>query len=462
MKVLKFGGTSISSCESIHRVLNILKQVALEDYPLVIVVSAFQGVTNKLDSVIKAVSNGDNNYLSIFNEILNIHSQIASSVFNKRELALLKEEILPLNKERKGFVAKLHLKGFLSQRSRDYILAFGERFSATIITHFLNVKGFPVEFLDARKLIVTNKSYGKAKVKQKLTMKNIVGYFENNGGTKVVTGFIAATLDGVTTTLGRGGSDYSAAIFGTALNAECIVKWTDVDGIMTADPKIVKNPFSLNNITFGELFRMSKFNSRVVVHPKAIYPLVKKNIPLLIKNTFNSDFQGTFVSNLNKNNLKIISVLEDCCLLKLNIRNPTLLKILKMLKKKLDLFFSIDVAKNDWKYYILSNHDLITLLAALGDSKNSLSNSTTNVEIIDKNISLVTLISSSLKIEKELKTIKSVLRTNKIDLLACKRFSLSLSIILRSVYTHKAVNILHESLYNKFSHCDWETGNYKC
>lgn len=212
----------------------------------------------------------------------------------------------------------IELLGELSNRTLDLVASFGERLSAYIVSQYINQK-FPTEYLDARTLIVTDDHFTYAKVDFKKTDQNIAEYFKHHSKLQLITGFIGATPDNETTTLGRGGSDYSASIFGAALQAEEIEIWTDVNGIMSADPRKAKKAFTLDAITYKEAMEMSHFGAKVI-HPPTMRPAMQKNIPIRIKNTMQPDFTGSVINNEGSflsSAIKGISSINDIALLQL-------------------------------------------------------------------------------------------------------------------------------------------------
>ncbi|MDR0663305.1 MAG: bifunctional aspartate kinase/homoserine dehydrogenase I, partial [Spirochaetaceae bacterium] len=189
----------------------------------------------------------------------------------------------------------------ISPRSLDYIMSFGERLAASLVARCFKARGVEAEYLDSRTLIKTDNRHGGAKVFTKESYKNIKNYISGHQALQIAAGFIASTRDGTTTTLGRGGSDYTAAIFGAALDAERVEIWTDVDGILTADPKMVKNAFCIDEITYSEAVEMSHFGARVL-YPPTVQPLLEKKIPIWIGNSANPEAKGTLISDKKADN----------------------------------------------------------------------------------------------------------------------------------------------------------------
>ncbi len=319
MKVLKFGGTSVGSVQSIQTLLNILKNEAAGTDKPVVVLSAMSGVTNLLIAMAEDAAKGTDFTASL-------------AELEKRHFDVVKS-LLDIQNQNPAFTRlKIHfnqledlLQGVLTLReltpkTRDLVLSFGERCSTLMISK-ISAQHYPEAlFVDASHLIKTDSSYGQAKVNTALTEILIREFVkENKGKMLFVTGFIAGNDEGQITTLGRGGSDYTAAIIGSALNASEIQIWTDVNGMMTADPRMVKKAFSLEELTYTEAMELSYFGAKVI-YPPTMTPAFLKKIPIVIKNTFEPDFEGTVIrqecqpSNLaikgisSINNISIINV----------------------------------------------------------------------------------------------------------------------------------------------------------
>lgn len=289
IKVLKFGGSSLASPERIQSVGEIILK-EIENQPVIVVVSAFHSVTNQLLQCAKLAENHDDSYIRIFDAIAKKHIETMQNLVttpNARILTLLEE----LKKHLEG----VHLVHECSLRSLDLIASFGERLSAEIITFYLNTK-IPTSFADARDFIVTDDRYTEARVLFSETNKAIKKFFKNNEQLVIATGFIGASEKGETTTIGRDGSDYSAAIIGAALNASQIEIWTDVDGIYTADPRIVERAYVIPHVSYEEAMELSHFGAKVL-HSAAIAPAIREQIPILIKNSFQPEAPGTLISN---------------------------------------------------------------------------------------------------------------------------------------------------------------------
>jgi len=294
MKVLKFGGTSVGSVQSIKTLLKILENEVTADDKPVVVLSAMSGVTNLLIAMAEGAAEGrdfteglaelERRHFDVVKNHLNVQNQNPAFTRLKiffNQLEDLLQGILTLRE--------------LTPKTRDTVLSYGERCS-TLMIGKIAAQDFPGAIsVDASELIKTDSSFGQARVDTDLTERLIrVFYMENKDKLLLVTGFIASNDANQITTLGRGGSDYTAAIFGSALNAEEIQIWTDVNGMMTADPRMVTKAFSLPELTYTEAMELSYFGAKVI-YPPTMIPAFLKKIPIVIKNTFDTDFEGTII-----------------------------------------------------------------------------------------------------------------------------------------------------------------------
>ncbi|MDR2922841.1 MAG: bifunctional aspartate kinase/homoserine dehydrogenase I [Treponema sp.] len=300
MKILKFGGTSVGSPEGINRILGIAKSRNLKKEGAIIVVSAFSGITDALIGIARKAASGEA-ITEKFGEIEARHKNAAAHFLKAADRKAAVADVSVLLTELNRILEGIALLGELSTRTLDLIMSFGERLSASIIARIFCANAMEAAFLDARSLIVSNDRFGNAQYISHPTYENIYSFF--NGHAKkskapihIATGFIAATKEGQTTTLGRGGSDLTAAIFGAALGVEEVEIWTDVDGIQTADPKLVKNSFRINEMLYTEAMEISHFGAKVLF-PPTIKPALEKGIPISIRNTFNPEGEGTRIVN---------------------------------------------------------------------------------------------------------------------------------------------------------------------
>jgi bifunctional aspartokinase / homoserine dehydrogenase 1 len=289
MIVLKFGGTSVGSSESIRIVREIVES---QTEPCALVVSAFAGITDMIIATATKAMERDPSYKEELMEFRSIHFDTINDLLeeDKREFTL--KEVDLLIDEFQDILQGVYLLQDLSDKSMDYILSFGERLSAQIISKFIP----ETVYLDARKIILTDSNHTKANVNISESGKRIQKELENLQKAVIIPGFIASDAEGKTTTLGRGGSDYTAAIIAAATKASLLEIWTDVDGFMTADPRIVKQAYPIECMTYEEAMELSHFGARVVYTPTLI-PAFKESIPIKIRNTFNREAPGTLISH---------------------------------------------------------------------------------------------------------------------------------------------------------------------
>lgn len=296
LKVLKFGGTSVGAADRIEAVKNIVSQSLQACDRLVVIVSAMGGVTDALIDTAQKAQAGNPAYKDQLDEIYYRHRKAAEALFNPETLTNIQPYLREQTRNLENLLYGVSLIKELSPRVLDTVMSYGETVSSYLIAQYFAHAMPNVVHLDARQLIKTDSHFGSAVVNFTQTNANLQQAIGNEGkGVFVMGGFIATNPNNVVTTLGRGGSDYTAAIVGAALNAAEIEIWTDVDGVMTADPRKVKKAFSLPQMTYEEAMEMSHFGAKVI-HPPTIQPALDKQIPLRIRNTFNPAFQGTFIS----------------------------------------------------------------------------------------------------------------------------------------------------------------------
>jgi aspartokinase/homoserine dehydrogenase 1 len=299
MKVLKFGGSSVASPDGIRGAARIILQAAKKER-VVVVVSAFQGITNQLIDCARLAERGDEAYLPALEAIGRRHTAALRRLCGSRGAPSTRAAVREHLKELHDVLQGVNLLRHCPPRALDLVASFGERLSALILSSFLNLRR-PSRSVDTRGLIITDEHFTRAAVSFERTNKALSGHFRSLWAGRsrhlipVATGFIGATEDGRTTTLGRNGSDYSAAIIGAALNASLIEIWTDVDGILSADPALVPAAFVLPQMTYEEALELSYFGAKVL-HSATIAPAVAKNIPIRIRNTMHPEAPGTLIS----------------------------------------------------------------------------------------------------------------------------------------------------------------------
>ena len=320
MKVIKFGGTSVGSSENINKVIKIVNN-ASENDAVVVVVSAVGGITDKLMNASSKAISKDLDYKSDFNTLKQQHIEIIDALLTGASLENTKDIILEKLSELEKLLDGIYLINELSPQTTDKLLSFGELMSSLIIFEAMQQEGLNVQLKNSQNLIVTDSNFTNAAVQFEETNANITSYFAHND--KLITilpGFIAKSEDGEITTLGRGGSDYTAAIVASALNANSLEIWTDVSGMFTTNPKLVKQAKPIQKLSYYEAIELSHFGAKVL-YPPTVLPVLSKNIPILIKNTMAPDEDGTLITknveNGSTNPIKGISNVNGISLLTL-------------------------------------------------------------------------------------------------------------------------------------------------
>ncbi|HEV8285323.1 MAG TPA: bifunctional aspartate kinase/homoserine dehydrogenase I [Chitinophagaceae bacterium] len=305
MKVLKFGGTSVANAENIEKVIGIVKE-KLNDDPLVVIISALGGTTDALLECGKLAAAGDEKYKEKLQEIEQRHITAVKELIPVQHQSALLSLVKKMCNEIEDLCNGIFLLNELSPRTIDKLLSYGELFSSQIITSAFVTKGIEAKWIDTTEIIKTNSDFGSAAVDFAVTNENIQRSLKQaNEKLFIVPGFIASDAKHITTTLGRGGSDYTAAIFAAAVDASSLEIWTDVSGMMTADPRWVANARIISSISYQEAMELSHFGAKVI-YPPTIQPVLSKNIPVWIKNTFAKDEHGTVIKNDAENDGNII------------------------------------------------------------------------------------------------------------------------------------------------------------
>lgn len=312
MKVLKFGGTSVGSAESI---LNVKKIVESQSEPVIVVVSALGGITDKLIKTSQLAVDGDASYQESFKEIVERHENMVNTVIpagEKREnlMAVVRESL----EELKSIYQGVYLIKDLSPKTSAAIVSYGERISTRIVSTLIEGS----EWFDSREFIKTEVKQGRKRLATEITNKLVKQNWKTIPNISVVGGFISTDAEsGEITNLGRGGSDYTASIIAAALDASVLEIWTDVDGFMTADPRVISAAYVIPELSYVEAMELCNFGAKVV-YPPTIYPVCIKNIPILIKNTFNPDAPGSIIKDVvkdDKRSIKGISSIKGTSLI---------------------------------------------------------------------------------------------------------------------------------------------------
>ena len=307
MKVLKFGGTSVGSVASILSLQKIVEKEA-KHQPIIVVVSALGGITDQLIATSQLALKGDERWRSEFDSIVARHHKMIDAIItDPHDRESLFNNVDSLFEQLQSIYYGVFLIHDLSHKTEDTIVSYGERLSSRIVATL--IRG--AKWFDSRKFIKTEEKQGKRSLDSELTNKLVLDTFSDLPRISLVPGFIAQDRDsGDITNLGRGGSDYTASILAASLNAEVLEIWTDVDGFMTADPRVIKSAYTINELSYTEAMELCNFGAKVV-YPPTIYPVCVKNIPIKVKNTFNPDGKGTIIKSHVENNQKPIKGLSS-------------------------------------------------------------------------------------------------------------------------------------------------------
>ncbi|HUJ84441.1 MAG TPA: aspartate kinase [Candidatus Acidoferrales bacterium] len=322
--VMKFGGSSVATGENIRHVSGIVTQQAKSDCRIAVVVSALAGVTNSLIEVAEQARKSDEKHIQAFTKGLSkkhlaaIESAINSKAIQKEVTQITEKTIAELEKVLTGIC----YVGELTPKSKDYVLSFGERLSAPIVWGAIKDRKLESQCFTGKEAgIVTDSNFGEADPLMNFTthlIRERLSPLLEKGIIPVVTGYIAADQNGVVTTVGRGGSDYTATILGVALGADEIWIWTDVEGIMTTDPKIVPSAKMLPQLSYQEAAEMAIFGAKAM-HPRALEPVIKQNVPVRIRSVFHPENIGTLITaeplSNSKEAVKAVAMIKDVAML---------------------------------------------------------------------------------------------------------------------------------------------------
>jgi aspartokinase/homoserine dehydrogenase 1 len=453
MKVLKFGGSSVGSSDDI---LNVKRIIESQEDQVVVVVSAIQGITDKLEELAVLAAENDRDFFKIYNEIEAKHLGIINTLFDEP----LKKEVLRqvnvLFKELGKIINGLCMVNDLTLKIKDRILSYGEQLSSLILSRLVA----NTELINIKNYIKTNSDFGKASVNFIHTNRLLRYRFKTIKKTAIVPGFIGSSDRNEVTTLGRGGSDYTAAIIAAALGADRLEIWTDVDGFMTADPRKVKKAFAIESLSYAEAMELSHFGAAVVYTP-TIQPVYQKNIEVSIYNTFNPAAKGTIITQQSANAgdslIKGISSIDEIALL--TLQGPGMVGVKGISGR---LFGAL--ANKDINIVLItqaSSEYSITFAIIPKDTEKAVEAMEKEFETeiklknelnirIEKNLSIIAIVGERMKNTPGISAILfSSLGRNGISVIATAQGSseLNISIVLRKESLKKALNVIHEGFF---------------
>jgi bifunctional aspartokinase / homoserine dehydrogenase 1 len=454
MKVLKFGGSSVGTPERIREVKRIVDAQVL---PCVVIVSAFQGVTDQLHKIAELAADNKTEAWDLLGKITSLHRDVASTLVpdKKRRDGVLKyvDDILNELTETCTGIFLLHE---ITKHSLDIVLAAGERLSSRIICAFIETS----IYADALNFIITDSRTGNNVVDFNLTNKLIREKIGTSSQLTLVPGFIAGTLSGEMTTLGRGGSDYTAAIIAAALDAEMLEIWTDVEGFMTADPKKVDRAYTIENLTYAEAMELSHFGARVIYTP-TLRPVYKENIPVIVRNTFNPESKGTLISQKSSDSgrspIKGISSIDHIDLI--TLQGPAMVgitgtsaRVFGALAKCNANVILITQASSEYSItFAVNPSDTGFASKAINEEfeREIVQNNELNI-LIEKNLSIIAIVGEKMKNTPGISaTLFRSLARNGINVVATAQGSseLNISVVIKNESLKKALNVIHDGFF---------------
>ncbi|TLP78811.1 bifunctional aspartate kinase/homoserine dehydrogenase I [Maribacter sp. ACAM166] len=443
IKILKFGGKSLSNGEGLERVLDIVKRKVTNDENIAIVLSAREKATDQLETILEKAAKGKE-YKKDFEALEKYQKHTYTNV--------------NLSAEFKG-LAKLYegvsLLGDYSAKIKDEVLAYGELISAKLVTKLLIGKGIKAKLVDTRELIKTDNIFGDAKVLEAESKERVLLKFSEipKDTVAVVTGFISSTLDGETTTLGRNGSNYSAALLANFLDAEELQNYTHVDGIYTANPDYVLEAKRLSNLSYAEANELANFGT-TILHAKTIIPLIEKNIPLRILNTYNDDNEGTLISaKTSKEGIKSLSVIEDVAMI--NIEGRGLLgkvgvdaRIFKALESSNISVSIVSQGSSERGIGLVVKKDKAkrAKIALENEFSTDFESKDVNMITVIDDVSIISIVGQDLSTFH--KPFNALIKNQIVPLLFNNTVSgKNVSLVVKKTDLHKAVNVIHGQVF---------------
>lgn len=456
MKVLKFGGTSVGSVKSILSLKRIAESEARRQ-PIVVVVSALGGITDKLIATSQLAVAGDEAWKEAYEEMVDRHHKMIDTIItDTKDRELLFNKVDALFEQLHSIYFGVFLIHDLSKKTQDAIVSYGERLSSNIVSTLIRGS----KWFDSREFIKTEAVNGKNTLDSELTNKLVRDAFEDLPRVSLVPGFISSDkTTGEITNLGRGGSDYTAAIIAAALDAEALEIWTDVDGFMTADPKVIRSAYTIDELSYIEAMELCNFGAKVV-YPPTIYPVCIKNIPIHVKNTFNPENPGTIIKNKIEHDRRAIKGISS-------IKGTTLITV-----SGLSMVGVIGV--NRRIFTALADNGISVFLVSQASSENSTSigvrdedadeaiavlNREFGAEIEDgamfpmhaeKNLATIAIVGENMKHTPGIAgKLFGTLGRSGISVIACAQGAseTNISFVIDSQYLRKSLNVLHDSFF---------------
>jgi aspartokinase/homoserine dehydrogenase 1 len=461
MQVLKFGGSSVGTTDAISKVIAIVK-ARVQTKPIIVVVSAMSGVTDQFILLGQTAAQGNEGYQTMIQSLAQKHEDAVLALLPTAQQASALSMVKELIQEIESHCATIFNEGIFSLRMQDCLMSYGEILSSKIIAAAFEAEGVDQVWLDSRSIIKTNSAYSSAVVDRALTNQSIQAYFTNptnQHALYMAPGFIASDAAGHTTTLGRGGSDYSGAIYAASINASFLEIWTDVSGMMTADPRIVNNVKEIPRISYQEAMELSHFGAKII-YPPTIQPVMQAHIPLWIKNTFEPGHPGTLIENASpkdNNVIRGISSIKDICLLSLEgagmLAIPGFTKRLfdALAKKQIGIILITQSSSEHSISVGVSVQDThLAKIAVDAEFEEEINLQLLEPLIIEKELSIIAIVGEQMRNHPGVSgKMFSVLGNNGINIRAIAQGSSEKNItaVIEAQDVHKAMNLLHEAFF---------------
>lgn len=456
MKVLKFGGTSVGSVNSI---LSVKKIVEAINEPVIVVVSALGGITDKLLNTSTMAAQGNLAYEKELSEIIARHLDVIEGVIEDRWIRMeVQRQVMRLLDELSNIFKGVYLINDLSPKTSDTIVSYGERLSSLIVSNV--IKG--AQLFDSRKFIKTVKQFNKHIVDFDETNRLILETFNPLPKVSLVPGFISSSAEtGEVTNLGRGGSDYTASILASALNASILEIWTDVDGFMTADPRVISSAYVIDRLSFTEAMELCNFGAKVI-YPPTIYPVYHKNIPIRILNTFNPAAPGTYISKEKERGgsraiIKGISSINDTCLITVQGLGMVGVigvnyRIFKTLAKNgISVFMVSQASSENNTTFAVKNADADLAVQVLNEEfALERAQGDMNDTVAEKDLATVAIVGENMKRTPGIAgKLFGTLGRAGISVIACAQGAseTNISFVIKLKYLRKALNSIHDSFF---------------
>ncbi len=458
MQVLKFGGSSVGTSDAISKVIAIVKE-RVQRTPMIVVLSAMSGVTDQLILIGQAAAQGNDAYQTMIQNLAKKHEDAVLALLPNAQHANAINMVKQLIQEIESNCAIILNERALTLQMQDCLMSYGEILSSKIIAAAFEAEGVDQVWLDSRTMIKTNSSYSSAVVDKSLTNQTIQNYFANSSNQQALyfaPGFIASNAEGHTTTLGRGGSDYTGAIYAAAVQAEVLEIWTDVSGIMTADPRIVQNAKEIPKISYQEAMELSHFGAKII-YPPTILPVMRAHIPVWIKNTFEPVHPGTLIENespKDSNTIRGISSIKDICLLSLEgagmVAIPGFSKRLfdALAKKQISiLLITQSSSEHSISLGVRVQDTHLAKIAVDAEFEHEINSQLLEPLIIEKDLSIIALVGAQMRNHTGVSgKMFGVLGRNGINVSAIVQGSSEKNItaVIAVQDVRKAINVLHE------------------